>query len=401
MTPDQRLQSLNRADHADPQDPSAAIRYLTERSRVEGDGVWLELLADRETWNAQPPEAQDAAIAVVGQRLGVAYELAGVRVWECAGRKPCCLCRYNTSPIPCGGCDGRGVPGSLSHRLATFRHKAAGMELNLLPGVREDFKFEEEGCPECGECRGHGLIEGNPCDECGGVGTLPLHVPAIKPLLFGRYPVTEGQVYKADKGAKLGASLRGRGDESGLPAVGFAHGAASRFLSSIGMRLPLGSEWEHGCRAGSTTRFFWGDEMDDRFCWHAGNSGDSGRVIGHVTGVIDGGYLSVSTAGGGVARIATDRAVQEVGSAIYSNGDGTVRFGRPRPHAPSEHDAAGRFNAFGLVDTWGNVFEWIEDGGAMGGCYGTEDIGGNFQMSTHFASGLTHGPDTAYGRSSR
>jgi len=298
---------------------------LIQRSRVEGEGVWLELLADREKWNAQPPEAQYAVIGLVGQRLGSGYELAGVRVWECASVRTDEGDHARGLQVPVdrlgGDLERRTTTTTLSHRLATFRHVATGMELNLLPGVREDFRFEEEGCPECPTCDGHRLVEGNPCDECGGVGSLPLHVPAIKPFLFGRYPVTRDQHWPA---------VTGPVDEE--PVTGLSHAEAMEWLKSLGLRLPSSAEWEHGCRAGSTTRFFWGDGMDDRYCWHSGNIAEPFYE----------------------------------GQEIHGLGDISVNFG---PRAPSEHDEAGRFNAFGLVDMIGNVWEWLDSGGIAGGSF--------------------------------
>lgn len=337
MTHDHQHQ---RAAHADPESPTALLRSLSSRSRVEGDGVWLEALADRETWNRQPPEAQDAAVQVVAGRLGSEWESLWMRVWSCPNpiADYCEDCggsgdddgpkhlrgRPGHKAIDCAACAGTGR--AISHRLGLFRHRPTGMEFSLIPGRRP-----YSVCPECNG-RGHTCPGGSPCegccDSCDGRRELS---DGIAPLLVGRWPVTLGQIREIPQ-------TRWTHEES-LPCVGMSHEDALSTLTELyGLRLPSSAEWEHACRAGSVTRFFWGDEMDHSFVWHAGNSGECWDCDG------------------------SDLPIPDDCSACRNNGS-------LRPHAPSEHDAAGRHNAFGLVDMVGNVWEWTSEHGIAGGSH--------------------------------
>lgn len=110
--------------------------------------------------------------------------------------------------------------------------------------------------------------------------------------------------------------------------------ALNRAVPDLVARLPTEAEWEHGCRAGTTTSTYAGDleilgenngPVLDAIAWYGGNSG--------------------------------------VGFELAEGNDSS-----PWPEKQHDHRKAGtrpvgqrRPNGFGLYDMLGNVWEWCED----------------------------------------
>ena len=109
----------------------------------------------------------------------------------------------------------------------------------------------------------------------------PRHVVRIsKPFYMGVYEVTQEQYEKIMNRNPS----RFKGPRHPVETVSWRD--AQRFcrkLSNIDgrrYRLATEAEWEHACRAGTTTAFYWGDDFADRYAWALTNSRAATHEVG-------------------------------------------------------------------------------------------------------------------------
>ncbi|RJP33663.1 MAG: formylglycine-generating enzyme family protein [Candidatus Omnitrophota bacterium] len=111
----------------------------------------------------------------------------------------------------------------------------------------------------------------------------PQHQVTIsKPFYMGKYEVTQAQ-WEAVMGSNPSRSY-GVGNNN--PVYYVSWNDCQTFITKLnGMgletfSLPSEAEWEYACRAGTTTRFYWGDDPNDsqigQYAWYDGNNSPSG-----------------------------------------------------------------------------------------------------------------------------
>jgi len=121
----------------------------------------------------------------------------------------------------------------------------------------------------------------------------PVHeVRITKPFYMGKYEVTQAQ-WKVVMGTTLSQQhdkakslwlLKGEGPEHPMYYVTWED--ATEFCKRLGreFRLPTEAEWEYACRAGSRTRFHYGDDPNnselDRYAWYYSKSDNQTHPVG-------------------------------------------------------------------------------------------------------------------------
>jgi len=151
-----------------------------------------------------------------------------------------------------------------------------GLTLNLGDGVTMEFVYIKPGTFVMGgESKSDGRFQ---CVE------VPKHkVTLTKGFFLGKYEVTQAQ-YQAIMGGNPSRSTKA----PNCPVDQIHESAAVAFCEQLAektgrdVRLPTEAEWEYACRAGSDTRWFFGNDPSrlGEYAWFKDNSGGASHPVG-------------------------------------------------------------------------------------------------------------------------
>lgn len=133
------------------------------------------------------------------------------------------------------------------------------------------------------------FIMGSPKLQLGGraIGEYQHPVTLTRPFYVQTTEVTQGQWKKVMGGNP--SDFQNCGDD--CPVENVSWNDAQRFIALLNekenvthYRLPTEAEWEYACRAGSTTAFTFGDDINrlGEHAWYVKNSSDMTHMVGTI-----------------------------------------------------------------------------------------------------------------------
>lgn len=103
----------------------------------------------------------------------------------------------------------------------------------------------------------------------------PVHEVAVNSFLISKFEVTQG-VWQKVIGSNPSKFKKG----DNYPVEQVSWDDCQEFCKKAELRLPTEAEWEYATRAGTTTKYYWGDKDDGDYMWCAANSGSTTHPVG-------------------------------------------------------------------------------------------------------------------------
>ncbi|BBM86847.1 bifunctional serine/threonine-protein kinase/formylglycine-generating enzyme family protein [Candidatus Uabimicrobium amorphum] len=149
--------------------------------------------------------------------------------------------------------------GGQTHTMKEYRHDRTGMEFVLIPGGSFNMGSNDSGV---------------------GVDEKPMHRVSVNSFLLAKHEVTQ-EVWRSvmgDNPSYFKDSKFSDVKDNKLPMENVSWTKSKSFCDRLGMRLPTEAEWEYACRAGTRSKYYWGNSMDGNYAWHSNSSRQTHKV---------------------------------------------------------------------------------------------------------------------------
>ncbi len=177
---------------------------------------------------------------------------------------------------------GKGKPASLNKGMTVSRFSKDDVNTDVKPDKNKSLTaklgaVEKIGNVEMVYIKGGTFMMGS---DTGNPDEKPVHQVTVDGFWIDKYEITQKQ-YQEIMGTNPSNS---KGDN--LPVEKVTWNNAMEFCKKFGekynvkVRLPYEAEWEYACRAGTTTKFYWGDELNGDYCWYLANSERKTHPVG-------------------------------------------------------------------------------------------------------------------------
>ncbi len=143
-------------------------------------------------------------------------------------------------------------------KFAEWKSPSTGIEFIKIPG----------GCYIMGDNQGYEYEK-------------PEHEVCVHDFYLGKFEVTQAQWLKlmSENPSKFVGEKNPVNRISWLDAVEYIENL-NKLESTDLYRLPTEAEWEYAARAGTKTRYYWGDEINNDYVWYYGSSNFTMHPVG-------------------------------------------------------------------------------------------------------------------------
>lgn len=175
---------------------------------------------------------------------------------------------------------GAGYFKNLEQGMSVYKYDRAVIKDHDKKSTNKAGQVEKIGNIDMVWLPGDTFMMGSEGDSNDEIDEKPVHKVTVSAFYISVYEITQNQ-YKEIMGTNP-SNFKG----NNLPVEQVSWEDAMKFCKRFGKkynvkaRLPYEAEWEYACRAGTSTKYYWGDEVNGDYAWYDDNSDSKTHPVG-------------------------------------------------------------------------------------------------------------------------